>query len=186
MRWSVVFYIFYQAVFFSTFLCSQPRSLLIRWRVSDISRHSPPHSFLSSLFLSRLPSCPSFERAFVELLMERFRALPCLSEAFSLSFIFPCCSGLPIATSWSQFLTIERFPRATQHIQWRKYLTGMISIITPKWCGDDLRVISMSWGFLSHIIRQLVLFHSFFYRCTYQFDRFELWLSIFDTYCKRD
>lgn len=131
LRW-YVFYVFYQTVFFSTFLCSQPHFLLIRWRVSDISRYSPPYSFLGSLFPSRLPSCPSFKRAFVELLMERFRALPCLSEAFSLSFIFPCCSGLPIATSWSQFFTIERFPRATQHIRWRKYLAGMITIIMPK------------------------------------------------------
>lgn len=100
---SLVFHVFHRFVFLSTFLRSLPSSLslsilyppLIRWRVSDISWHSPIYSlFLFRSFLhADLPSCPTFERAFVELSMERFRALPRLSGASSLSFIFPSCSG---------------------------------------------------------------------------------------------
>lgn len=50
-------------------------------------------------------------------------------------------------------------------------------------CGDDL--ISM-FPKIFFLILFGNWFHPFPYRYTYQFDKFELWLSVFDTYYKRD
>jgi len=148
------------------------------WRVSDINWHFPVYILLPSLsfFPSHKPSIvPSFEQAFVELLMERFRALP-RSGASSLSFIFSRLLATPIATFWSQFLTIERFPRTTQQISRKKISrndfdnSGKVKIYE-----DDLRILSAFPRFpLSHS----TTFHFPLYRYTYQLGRFESRLSI--------
>lgn len=92
--------------------------------------------------------------------------------SFLFVLYFSLLLGAPIAMSWSQFLTIERFPRVTQQIS-RKKCLGMISIIAPKWrymetiCG----YYRCFRDFLFRIIRQRFTPPLPFYRYTYQLGR---------------
>lgn len=118
--------------------------------------------------------------------MERFRALPRLSEV-SFVLYFSLLLGAPITTSWFQFLTIERFPRATQQISRKKYL-GMISIIAPK-----RRCMETIYGyyrrfrdFLFRIIRQRFTLPFVDTRINSADSNHGYLLSISDIYRKRD
>lgn len=132
-----------------------PLSPLICWRVSDISWCSPVY-YSPFLFPSRQSSIvPRLRASFCWAFDGEIPRFAMLVWRFLFVLYFSLLLGALIATSWFQFLTIERFPRATQQISQKKYL-GMISIIAPKW-----RYMETIWeyyrrfrDFLFRIIRQ--------------------------------
>lgn len=170
------------SVFLSTFLYTVRFSSLpyllsyvdVSWTLAGVLCYTSPFSFV--LFFT-----PAFHRAQApsKLLLSfwwRDSALCTLVWSFLFVLYFSLLLGAPIAASCSQFLTIERFPRATQQISRKKYL-GMISIIAPKW--RCMETICWYYRFprfpLSHYS---ATFHFSLYRYTYQLGRFESRLSV--------
>lgn len=164
---------FIRPIFFTTFLYMLTTRFPFPLSFADASQTlaniSPTHPlFHDSLFLSYQPSTVSKlrEQAFVELLMERFHALPRLSGASSLSFIFSLLLEAPIATffpiSHDRKIPTSYSADFAEKISSRNDFDNSVKVETYE---DDLRTISTFPRF-PFSYYSATFYHSL-YRCMY-------------------